>query len=68
MHYTFCETNTSRVVSDRGRRTAVKVHTYQDVGAFWDEHDTTDFGGKTEVEFDVNIQSQRRYYSLDKHL
>ena len=45
-----------------------KANTYQDIGAFWDEHDATDFGGQTEVEFDVNIQSQRRYYSLDKHL
>ena len=45
-----------------------KSDTYQDIGAFWDEHDATDFGGQTEVEFDVNIQSQRRYYSLDKHL
>ena len=40
-----------------------KADTYQDIGAFWDEHDATDFGGQTEVEFDVNIQSQRRYYS-----
>ena len=45
-----------------------KADTYQDIGAFWDEHDATDFGGQTEVEFDVDIQSQRRYYSLDKHL
>lgn len=44
------------------------AHTYQDVGAFWDEHDATEFGDQTEVKFDVNIQSQRRYYSLDKHL
>jgi len=45
-----------------------QANTYQDIGAFWDEHDATDFGEQTEVEFDVNIQSQRRYYSLDKHL
>lgn len=44
------------------------ANTYQDVGAFWDVHDATEFGEQTEVEFDVNIQSQRRYYSLDKHL
>lgn len=41
---------------------------YQDVGEFWDEHDATEFGEQTDVEFNVNIQSQRKYYSLDKHL
>ena len=44
------------------------ANTYQDIGAFWDEHDTTEFGEQTKVEFDVSIQSQRRYYSLDNHL
>ncbi len=44
------------------------ANTYQDIGTFWDEHDATEFGEQTEAEFDVNIQSQHRYYSLDKHL
>ena len=41
---------------------------YQEIGAFWDEHDSAEFGEQAEVEFTVNIQSQRRYYSLDKYL
>lgn len=41
---------------------------YQDIGEFWDEHDATEFGAQDEVEFDVDIQSQRRYYSLDNVL
>jgi hypothetical protein len=44
------------------------AHTYQEIGAFWDEHDATEFGEQTEVEFEVNIKSQRRYYPLDRHL
>ena len=44
------------------------ANTYQDIGEFWDGHDAAEFGEQTEVEFDVGIQSQRRYYSLDNHL
>ena len=44
------------------------AHTYQKIGAFWDEHDATEFGEQTEVEFEVNIKSQHRYYPLDSHL
>lgn len=45
-----------------------KARTYQEIGAFWDEHDATEFGEQTEVEFEVNIKSQRKYYPLDSHL
>lgn len=45
-----------------------KARTYQEIGAFWDEHDATEFGEQTEVEFEVNIKSQRKYYPLDTHL
>lgn len=44
------------------------ANTYQAIGAFWDEHDAGEFGDQTEAEFIVNIQSQRRYYSLDNYL
>jgi hypothetical protein len=37
-------------------------------GKRWDEQDATKFGEQTEVEFNVNIQSQHRYYSLDNSL
>ena len=45
-----------------------KARTYQEIGAFWDEHDATEFGEQTEVKFDVKIKSQRKYYPLDGHL
>jgi hypothetical protein len=51
-----------------GKTPISKAHTYQEIGAFWDEHDATEFGEQTEVEFEVNIKSQRRYYPLDGHL
>ena len=38
-----------------------KARTYQEIGTFWDEHDATEFGEQTEVKFDVNIKSQRKY-------
>jgi len=50
------------------RTTVSDSITYQEIGEFWDEHDADEFGGQAEVEFAVNIQSQRRYYSLDQNL
>lgn len=50
------------------KTTISKARTYQEIGAFWDEHDATEFGEQTEVEFAVNIKSQRKYYPLDSHL
>lgn len=44
------------------------AHTYAEIGAFWDEHDATEFGDQTDVAFEVNIKSQRTYYALDNHL
>jgi hypothetical protein len=44
------------------------ARTYQEIGAFWDEHDATEFGEQTEVECEVHITSQRRYSPLDSHL
>ena len=51
-----------------GKTLISKARTYQEIGAFWDEHDATEFGEQTEVEFEVNIKSQRRYYPLDGYL
>jgi len=45
-----------------------KAGTYKEIGAFWDEHDATEFGEQIEVKFDVNIKSQRKYYPLDGYL
>ncbi len=51
-----------------GKTTVSNARTYQEIGAFWDEHDATEFGEQTEVELEVNIQSQRRYYPIDSNL
>ncbi|MCP4702613.1 MAG: hypothetical protein GY862_38000 [Gammaproteobacteria bacterium] len=45
-----------------------KAATYQETGEFWDEHDATEFGEQTNVEFTVDIQSQHRYYLIDSLL
>ena len=45
-----------------------KARTYHEIGAFWDEHDATEFGEQTEVKFEVNIKSQRRYYPVASDL
>ncbi len=45
-----------------------KASTYQDIGAFWDKHDATDFGEQSDAEFNVHIKSQRRYYPVDRKL
>ncbi|WP_165741816.1 CopG family antitoxin [Candidatus Thiosymbion oneisti] len=42
--------------------------TYQEIGAFWDEHDATEFGEQTSTKFQVHISSQHRYYLLDRDL
>ena len=43
--------------------------TYQTIGEYWDNHDLTEVWNQTErAEFDVKIQSVRRYYSLNSDL
>jgi hypothetical protein len=51
-----------------GKTPVSNASTYQEVGAFWDEHDATEFGEQTSAEFQVDISSQRRYYPLDRDL
>ncbi len=51
-----------------GKSSVSNARTYEEIGVFWDEHDATEFGEQTEVEFEVNITSQRRYYPLDSQL
>jgi hypothetical protein len=45
-----------------------KVDSYQNIGLFWDENDSTEFGGQEEVNFDVEIKTEKKYISLDKLL
>jgi hypothetical protein len=51
-----------------GKTSLSNANTYQEIGEFWDQHDATEFGEQTEVEFEVNIQTQRRYYPIDREL
>ena len=51
-----------------GKSSFSNANSYQEIGEFWDEHDATEFGEQTEVEFEVNIQTQRRYYPIDRQL
>ncbi len=44
------------------------AESYLEIGEFWDKHDATEFGEQTDVEFNVNIKSQRRYYPIDGFL
>jgi hypothetical protein len=44
-----------------------KARSYKDIGAFWDEHDATEFGEQSDAEFEVDIQSQVRYYPIDNN-
>ena len=51
-----------------GKTPISNAQTYREIGAFWDEHDSTEEGEQKEVEFNVNIESQRRYYLIDQQL
>jgi hypothetical protein len=42
--------------------------TYQEIGAFWDEHDATESGEQESAHFEVHVSSQRRYYPVDRDL
>jgi hypothetical protein len=46
-----------------------KAASYKEIGEFWDTHDLTEFWQRTrKASFDVDIQSEAIYYSLDKRL
>ena len=46
-----------------------QADSYREIGEFWDSHDITKFWDATDsVEFEVDIQSETRYYALDKKL
>ncbi len=51
-----------------GKSSVSEAKSYQEIGEFWDEHDSTEFGEQTDVEFKVSVQSQRRYYPIDNTL
>ena len=50
-----------------GKSSVSKAKSYKDIGAFWDEHDATEFGEQIDAEFEVDIHSQLRYCPIDSH-
>ncbi len=50
-----------------GKSSMSKAKSYKEIGAFWDEHDATEFGEQINAEFEINIQSQHRYCPIDSH-
>jgi len=51
------------------RSSLSNVTSYEEIGEFWDEHDTADYCGQTyPVEFKVNLQSEVIYYRIDNTL
>ena len=53
----------------RGKGSISRAKSYREIGDFWDTHDLSDFWDQTKrVDFDVNIESEITYYSLDMRL
>lgn len=53
----------------KGKSSISKVRTYKAIGDFWDTHDLSDFWNQTRrAKFEVDMMSERTYYSLDKKL
>ncbi len=46
-----------------------KKSSYLEIGEFWDTHDISEFWNQTKpAEFEVDIQTQRIYYPIDRKL
>jgi hypothetical protein len=45
-----------------------KAGSYQEIGAFWDEHDSTEFGEDEEAEFVLRLGAGRHYLAVDEEL
>ncbi len=46
-----------------------QAQSYKEIAEFWDTHDVADYWDQTEpVEFEVDIQSEARYYPLETTL
>ena len=50
-----------------GKTSISKARSYKDIGAFWDEHDATEFGEQIDAEFEVDIHNQVRYCPIDNN-
>ena len=46
-----------------------KARTYAEIGEFWDEHDLSDFWGRTRpARADVELESEESLYAVEKGL
>jgi len=53
----------------RCRSSISKARSYTEIGEFWDEHDLSDFWGKTrKVRFDVVVEPEATYYPIEKDM
>ena len=53
----------------RNKSSISKASSYKEIGEFWDTHDLVDFWDQTEeVEFDVEIASQKTYFPVETSL
>ena len=41
---------------------------YQEIGAYWDTHDASEYGQQESVELTVHIRSQRHYFPVEGQL
>jgi hypothetical protein len=41
---------------------------YQEIGAYWDKQDATEFGEQEPAEFEVQIRSQHHYFPVEGQL
>jgi hypothetical protein len=54
---------------DENKSSISQAQSYRKIGEFWDTHDLADYWAQTEpAEFDVDIQSEARYYALESDL
>ncbi len=54
---------------DENKSSISQAQSYKEIGEFWDTHDLADYWDQTEpVEFEVDIQSEARYYPLESTL
>ena len=45
-----------------------KASSYQEIGEYWDAHDAADILNETEVEFEIDLQSDVFYYAVETSL
>ena len=53
----------------KSRSSISQARTYKEIGDFWDTHDLADYWDQTQpVDFEIDIQSEVMYFSLDADL